>query len=366
MRKRFQARPRAEHGMKVAVIYSDVFLKHEPGPGHPECPERLEVMLRELERSGLLASGSCELVEPRPATDEDLALLHDPGYVRWVRELCARGGGVMDLGDTVASPGSFEAAVHAAGAAIQAVDLVLEGRYKAAFALVRPPGHHAGRDYARGFCIFNNVALAAQHLIERRGLERVAIIDIDAHHGNGTQEFFYETDRVLYASLHQDPTWFPGTGFEDEVGTLAGRGFTINIPLPFLIGDDIYLRAVEDIVAPIVEQYEPQFVLASVGFDTHYADPVARLGLSMLGHLRAFATIARLAGRCCSGRLVAVLEGGYSLTHIGKMLAADLAFLTGHDYELVDEETRTPPRLREKAEKVLREVRRIQSEFWQL
>ena len=350
----------------MAVIYSDVFLKHEPGPGHPECPERLEVMLKELERSGLLASGSCDLLEPKAATEEDLRLLHDADYVSWVEAFCSRGGGVMDLGDTVASPGSYEAAIHAVGAAIQAVDLVLEDRYRAAFALVRPPGHHAGRDYAKGFCIFNNVALAAQHLISRRGLRKVAIIDIDAHHGNGTQEFFYETDRVLYVSLHQDPTWFPGTGFEDEVGALDGRGFTVNIPLPFLVGDDVYLRAFAEIVEPVVEQYEPEFVLASVGFDVHYADPVARLGLSMIGHLRAFAATVRLAEECCSGRLVAVLEGGYSLTHIGKMFAADLALLTGHEYELVDEETRTPPRLRGKAEKVLREVRRIQSGFWQL
>ena len=348
------------------MVYSDVFLRHEPGLGHPECPERLKVMLSELERSNLLSSGACELIEPRAATKEELELLHDADYVRWVRDFCSLGGGVMDLGDTVASPSSYEAAIHAVGAVIQATDLVLEGRYKAAFALVRPPGHHAGRDYARGFCIFNNVAIGAQHLLSRRGLKRVAIIDIDAHHGNGTQEFFYETDQVLYVSLHQDPTWFPGTGFEDEVGTLDGRGFTVNVPLPFLTGDDVYLRAVEELVEPIVRQYEPEFVLASVGFDVHYADPVARLGLSMLGQLRAFSVIARLARDCCSGRLVAVLEGGYSLTHIGKMFAADLALLAGQDYELVDEEARTPARLRRKAEEVLRSVRHIQSEFWQL
>ena len=352
--------------MVVAILYSEEFLAHDPGPGHPECPERLTVMLNELKKAGFFTEGVCELIEPRPARPEEIQMLHEGRYIRWVKAMCERGGGLLDLGDTVASPSSYGAAVRAAGAAIQATELVLSGRYDAAFALVRPPGHHAGRDYARGFCIFNNVALAAQHLLQQHELERVAIIDIDAHHGNGTQEFFYETDKVLYVSLHQDPTWFPGTGFEDEVGSLDGRGFTVNVPLPFLTGDDIYLRAMEMLVEPIVRQYGPQFILVSLGFDTHYADPVARLGLSMLGHLRAFSTIARLAEKLCGGRLVAVLEGGYSLSHIGKMLAADVALLTGRDYELVDEETRTAPNVRARAEKTLREVRRIQSEFWEL
>ncbi len=352
--------------MRVAVLYTDKFLDHQPGPTHPECPERLQVMLNELRKSGFLEAGACELIEPRRATREELGLVHDERYVGWVEEFCARGGGLMDLGDTVASPGSYEAAVRAAGAAIQAVELVLEGHYDAAWALVRPPGHHAGRDYARGFCIFNNVAIAAQYLLEKRGLKRVAIIDIDAHHGNGTQEFFYETGRVLYASLHQDPTWFPGTGFEEEVGSGEGRGFTVNVPLPLLTGDDVYLRALREIVVPIAEQYGPEFVLASVGFDVHYADPVARLGLSMLGQVEAFASLADLAKRACGGKLVAVLEGGYSLAHIGKMFVADLALLTGQDYRVVDERTRTTPNVRAKAEKTLREVRRIQSEFWEL
>jgi len=352
--------------VRVAVLYSDEFLAHEPGPGHPECPERLQVMMRELRKSGLLDGGPCGLVEPREASMEELTMVHEARYVEWVKAMCERGGGLLDLGDTLASPGSYRAAVLAAGAAIQGVELVLSGRFDAAVALVRPPGHHAGRDYARGFCIFNNVALAAEKAISAYGLERVAIVDIDAHHGNGTQELFYETSNVLYASLHQDPTWFPGTGFEDEAGSGDGRGFTVNIPLPFLTGDDIYLRAIEDIVKPLVRQYGPQLVLVSLGLDVHYADPVARLSLSMLGQAEAFAHVADLAKRACGGKMVVVLEGGYSLSHIGKMLAADVAILAGHEYELVDERTRTPHSVRSKAEAVLREVRRVQSEFWSL
>ena len=352
--------------MRVAIIYSDEFLAHEPGPGHPECPERLAVMLRELRKSSLLNSGACELVEPREAGMEELTMVHKARYIEWVRAICERGGGLLDLGDTIASPGSYRAAVLAAGAAIQGVELVLSGRFDAAIALVRPPGHHAGSDYARGFCIFNNVALAAKKAISACGLERVAIIDIDAHHGNGTQELFYETDAVLYASLHQDPTWFPGTGFEEEVGSGRGRGFTVNIPLPFLTGDDIYLRAMRSIIEPIISQYRPQLVLVSLGLDVHYSDPVARLGLSMLGQAEAFASVVRWARETCGGKMVIVLEGGYSLSHIGKMLAADVAILAEREYELVDERTKTPVSVRSRAEEVLREVRKIQSEFWEL
>ena len=352
--------------MRVAIIYSDEFLAHEPGPGHPECPERLQVMMRELRKSGLLDDGACELVEPREASMEELTMIHDGRYVGWVRAICERGGGLLDLGDTIASPGSYRAAVLAAGAAMQGVELVLSGRFSSAVALVRPPGHHAGSDYARGFCIFNNVALAAKKALLAYGLEKIAIIDIDAHHGNGTQELFYETDDVLYASLHQDPTWFPGTGFEEEVGSGDGRGFTVNVPLPFLTGDDIYLRAMEDIIEPVVSQYRPQLILVSLGLDVHYSDPVARLGLSMLGQAEAFAKVVRWAGEACEGKMVVVLEGGYSLSHIGKMLAADVALLAGREYELADERTKTPHSVRSKAEAVLKDVRRIQSEFWGL
>ena len=350
--------------MKIAVLYTEEFLYHETPVGWPECPERLEVIMRELEKSGFLRTGSCDLIEPRRATLDELTMLHDRGYVKWIEEVCESGGGAVGL-EAWASPGTFEAAAYAVGASIMATGLVIEGRYDACLALVRPPGHHAGRQHAKGYCIFNNVALAAQHLLEQHGL-RVAILDVDAHHGDGTQDFFYGTDEVLYVSLHQDPRLFPGRGFEDEVGSGPGEGYNVNIPLPFFTADDIYLRALESIAVPVVEQYVPDIILVSLGLDHHYADPVGRLALSMLGHARAFYTIVELAQRACGGRLVAVLEGGYSLTRIGKMLAADLAVLLGRRYGLPDEPTETPPRTRAKAEAVLRKVRRIQSEYWGL
>ncbi len=348
--------------VRVAILHAEECLYHEVPPGHPECPERLEVVLRELARTGLV-DGPIDLLRPRPAGLGELSGLHDPGYVSWVEEVCKAGGGLLGP-ETWASPGTFEAACHAAGAAIQAAELVARHRYDVVLALVRPPGHHAGRHHARGYCVFNNVALAARHLLEDLGLERVAIIDVDAHHGDGTQEFFYRTDRVLYVSLHQDPRLFPGRGFEDEVGSGEGEGFNVNIPLPFLTGDDVYLKALRSIALPIVRQYRPQAILVSLGLDHHYADPVGRLALSMLGHLEVFSSLYGLARETCGGRIALVLEGGYSLTRVGKMLAADLAFLLGRRCYLPDEPTRTTPRLREKAEATLRKVRRIQSEYW--
>ena len=350
--------------MKVAVIYTDEFLNHETPAGWPECPERLEVIMRELGKGGFFKASSCELLEPRLATPDELAVLHDRGYVEWIREVCESGGGAVGP-EAWASPGTFEAASYAAGASMMAADLVAEGRYDACLALVRPPGHHAGRQHAKGYCIFNNVALAAQRLVEQHGLE-VAILDVDAHHGDGTQDFFYGTDEVLYVSLHQDPRLFPGRGFEDEVGSGPGEGYNVNIPLPFLTADDVYLKALRSIAVPVVEQYEPDVILISLGLDHHYADPVGRLALSMLGHAEIFRTILELARRACGGKLVAVLEGGYSLMRIGKMLAADLAMLLGRRPALPDEPTETTPRIRAKAEAILREVRRIQSRYWDL
>ena len=352
--------------MRIPILYTDKFLEHITGPACPECPERLEVIMRELRRSGLLETGDYELLEPRKARVSEVELVHDRKYVDWIREVCARGGGLVGVYETVVCPSSFEAALYAAGASIQAAEWVAKGRFKRAVALVRPPGHHAGRSHARGYCVFNNMAIATKHIVEKLGVKRAAIIDIDAHHGDGTQGFFYDTDRVLYASLHQDPTIFPGRGFEDEVGFGEGRGFNLNIPLPFLTGDDIYLRALETIVEPVVEQYRPELILVSLGCDTHYADPVGRLSLSMVGHVRAFSRIVKLSERTCEGKMAVILEGGYSLARVGKMIVADIALLSGREHEVVDRETKTALRVREKAEKVLKKVRKIQSEFWEL
>lgn len=352
--------------MNTALFYSPKFLEHDSGPNHPETARRLKVIVDELSRSSLLKTEKCAYVEPKQAHLEDLRLVHERDYIRLVEKTCASGGGILDLGDTVVSSKSYEAATVAVGAVIDAVDLVLDGRAKNAFALVRPPGHHAGAYYALGFCLFNNVAVAASYLLRRRNLERVLILDVDAHHGNGTQEIFYNTDKVLYISLHEDPKGFPGTGFVDEIGEGDGIGYTVNVPFPFRTGDAVYERAFDEVVAPISSQFKPKFILVSAGFDGHYTDPVGALSLSMKGYEEIFSRIVNLAGQLCDGRLVATLEGGYSLNFLGKMATAAIAKMANASYRIIEKNPAADPKVERKAEQVISSVKKIQSTFWKL
>jgi len=351
---------------KTAVIFTQKYMDHNPGVGHPESPARLRVIMKELNKSGLLETGRCSLVEPEPASVKEVELIHESDYIQLVKGVCASGGGLLDLGDTVVSPKSFEVALLAVGGAMKAVDLVMTGKFQNAFALVRPPGHHAGPYYALGFCIFNNAAIAAAHLLHDFNLERVLILDIDAHHGNGTQEIFYDNDQVLYVSLHQDPTDFPGTGFADEVGEGKGLGYTVNIPFPFRINDQIYLEAFNQIVIPIIRQYRPQFIVVSTGLDGHYTDSVASLSLSALNYVEIFGKVLELASKFCRGKLVAILEGGYSLRFLGRMAVAVIAKMAGVPYIIKDKQPVVGPRIKKRAKKIIKDVRGIQSSFWDL
>jgi len=351
---------------RTAIVFSPKYLDHNPGPGHPESPKRLRVIMKELKRSGLLETGDSAVVEPDPARTKDVKLVHEADYIQLVRQICSSGGGLLDLGDTVIGPESYDVALLAVGGTLKAVNLVMNRTFRNAFALVRPPGHHAGAYYAMGFCIFNNVAVAATHLLRRFNLKRVAILDTDAHHGNATQEIFYDTEKVLYIGLHQDPAEFPATGFADEVGEGEGLGYTVNIPFPYLIGDDIYLEAFSQIAVPIVEQYEPQFILVSAGFDGHYTDPVAELALSTLSYTQAFGKISELASRFCTGRMVAVLEGGYSLRLLGKMTTAVIAQMAGVPHQFHNEHETADPEIQRRAGEIIEDVRRIQSSFWEV
>jgi acetoin utilization deacetylase AcuC-like enzyme len=283
-----------------------------------------------------------------------------------VKRVCGHGGGLLDLGDTVVSSESFDVACYAAGGAIAAVDLVLSGTFKNAFALVRPPGHHAGEYYAGGFCVFNNVAIAAAHMIRKCGLDRILVLDIDAHHGNGTQDIFYDTRKVLYMSLHEDPRDFPGTGFIDEMGNNEGLGYNVNIPFPFRTGDKQYLKAIDEIAIPIAEQYEPQFILMSVGYDGYYNDPVAKLNLSTAAFTLVFEKILDVASNLCEDRFAAVLEGGYNIKRLGILVASTLSRMAGCPHLM---KTETPPptsSATKQAEEVIAEVKETHSAFWDL
>jgi len=350
--------------MRTGVVYSPRYLDHNPGYDHPDTPSRLQVIMEELNRNDVFESEKCILVKPKPATIETVERVHEHDYVQLVQRICASGGGVLDLGDTVVSRESFEVALLAVGGALEAIDLVATGKCDNAFALVRPPGHHAGAYYASGFCLFNNIAIAATHLLRDKGLNRILILDLDAHHGNGTQEIFYDTDRVLYVSLHQDPRGFPGTGFADEIGEGKGLGYTVNVPFPYRIDDQIYLKAFDEIVVPVTRQYKPQFILASAGFDGHYTDPIGGLALSTNCYTRVFSKTLDLAAQLCHGRLVAILEGGYSLSFLGKITTAVISKMAGFAYTVRDSHPVSNPRTRKRAERIIGDVKRIQSSFW--
>jgi len=352
--------------MNTAIFYTPKYLEHDTGPDHPESPDRLRVIMEELKRSGLLKTRKCSILTPKPAKVKDLELVHEPDYIELVQKTCSSGRGLLDLGDTVVGVESCKVAFLAAGGVLDAVNLVVSGKARNAFALVRPPGHHAGPYYALGFCLFNNVAIAATHMLRRLGLNRVLILDIDAHHGNGTQEIFYDTNKVLYVSLHQDPRGFPGTGFMDETGEEEGFGYTVNVPFPLRVDDRLYHKGFNQIAAPIIQQYKPQFILVSAGFDGHYTDPVGGLSLSIQGYSEVFSKILNLASKLCDGRLVVTLEGGYNLNFLGKMVTSAIARMAGIPYKVRGNSPVAHPNIRKKAEQVLSNVKRIQSSFWQL
>jgi acetoin utilization deacetylase AcuC-like enzyme len=307
--------------MPVLVISSPRFAAHVTPPGHPERLERAEVMdavaIAWRERGGATA-------EPRPATREELLRVHDAAYVDAIE--ATRGRAVRLDPDTYTSPESYDTALLAAGAAVEAARHALDGGGAAA-ALVRPPGHHAERDRAMGFCLFNNVAVASADALAR-GAAKVAVVDIDVHHGNGTQWMFYADPRVLYVSTHQFP-FYPGTGAAGEVGQGRGAGFTVNVPLEAGAGDADYWLVYDDYVGPLVEAFAPDLVLVSAGYDAHERDPLAGMRVTTAGYAAIVARLKTAADRASGGRIALVTEGGYDLEALAACLQASLDVLDG-------------------------------------
>jgi acetoin utilization deacetylase AcuC-like enzyme len=308
----------------TAFVYDPIFLEHDTGQ-HPENKDRMLATMALLEQAGLL--DKLPRLDARDATPDELALVHDARYVEAVRRAAEQGGGWVDP-DTLITPRSYDVAARVVGGTLAATDSVIAGAANNAFCLVRPPGHHATPTIAMGFCLFNHVAIAAEYARQRHGLERVAIIDYDVHHGNGTQEAFYNDGGVLYVSTHEYP-FYPGTGAAHEIGDGPGLGANVNIPMPHSCGDDAYRRAFDEIVVPIVRRFRPQMILVSSGYDAHYADGLAGEDVSVDGYGALVSIILALAAELCDGRAVFALEGGYHMTALPWSIRRTIELLHG-------------------------------------
>ncbi len=304
----------------TVIIYDDIYLKHDTWPDHPENSARI---INTIEH---LRSANCwqklDIKKPRAATEAEVSAIHSTSQIVQIAEIASSGGGYLDP-DTYVSSDSYEAALNAAGAPLTAIDLIMDKKVDNAFCLVRPPGHHATPEKGMGFCLFNNVAIAAKYIQSRYSLDRIVIIDWDVHHGNGTQDAFYDDPSVMYFSMHRYP-FYPGTGAEEETGKDSGSGFTINIPLSYNTEPQEYLKFFEEILEKRVKPFKPQFILISSGFDAYRLDPISGLSLEASDYNKLTKLTQNVAKYCCDGRIVSCLEGGYHLLDLPKCIEEHL------------------------------------------
>lgn len=335
----------------VKFVYHEDYMKPTQGPGHPECPERLGAIMSYMEQNDIDAGS----ILPGPAETDDVITVHSAEYLDLLRNF---GRGRLDM-DTAVYPHTYEMAMLAAGGGIAAVKNMLDRR-EPTFALLRPPGHHATREMGMGFCYINNVAVAANWL--RKKLDRVAIVDIDVHHGNGTNDTFLDRPDVLYISTHE---WgiYPGTGPAVQTGTGKGEGFTVNIPLCGQSGDATFRSAREKIILPVLAQFKPDAILISLGGDAHYMDPLSSLTLSSRGYIDTVTAISKLAEETCENRWAAFLEGGYNIRALADTVGACMAMASGENPETCYNEASDTETV---GADWVSEARAIQSEHWEL
>lgn len=315
--------------MTTAITYVPAIAHTKSG--HPENQARLNQLLPFLEQAGVLAD--LKLLEPVVATIEQLRRVHAPPLIERIREVSSIGGGILDQGDTYATAASYELAKLAAGSASAVVDQIMTGQARNGFALVRPPGHHAEYGRVSGFCLFNNVAAAARQAQVVHGAKRILIVDFDVHHGNGTQDIFYEDDSVLFISAHLflPRMFYPGTGDSQELGNGFGHGYTVNVPLMPHVGDEGYGRILTELVRPIAKQFKPELILVSAGYDAHWQDPLSMAGLSLTGYAHISRALVMLADEMANGRILFVLEGGYQIQALSYGILNTFYALTGQD-----------------------------------
>ena len=346
--------------MKTGIVKDARYLEHITPDYHPENHHRLEVIYGML-NEGDMAGRFVEVV-PRFAIKEEIELIHTSGYISRVAATADEPHTMLDP-DTHTSPKSYEAAKLAVGGVLESVDRVIASEIDNCFALVRPPGHHAEPGKGMGFCLFNSVAIGARYAIERYSLDRILAVDWDLHHGNGTQNAFYDDPRVLYFSTHQFP-YYPGTGSFDEVGRGDGRGFTVNVPLSGGEGDGDYIQIFKRILKPISLQFKPQLIMVSAGFDTYFGDPLGSMKVTPKGFARLTRLLLEIADRNCQGRIVFALEGGYDLEGLKESVKAVLLELRG-DSILTEEEMNVEDISSPSIDSVVDRVAGIHKGFWE-
>ncbi len=341
----------------LGVVYHPDYLLHTNAQ-HPERKERLEYILNKLDNEEL--KGKYSIIEPKHADMDTVALVHGKSYIDSIKRACQRDSGFLDM-DTYIVPESYDIALRSAGGAVTGLDEIMEGKHRRVFCLIRPPGHHSEENQAMGFCIFNNIAIAAKVAQKKYGLTRIAIIDWDVHHGNGTQHTFNEDHEILFFSVHQSPA-YPGTGSVRETGRDNGEGFTINVPLPGGCGDEEYLHAFNELLIPVLHEFRPQIIMISAGQDAYHLDPLAGMNLTYRGYYEMARIIGEIADKYAEGRVLACMEGGYHLKGQSGCVIHAMNALAKWNIPIPREE---PPKYKgEMASRRVKEVKETHSLYW--